>query len=546
MVRAGLVKDLPVVEAHEHVLVVYVGAENLHTAFVRFFVHPGVDLDGVFGVVAELEVRPAPAHRGVHAPGEIAHLELVAGALDDLQIGVEHGVVECGAHLADASAEFLPHLAVGVSRGGEPAVCLGALAERFVEGERLSGDEHQPVEQLARLFHVGNAVGAAAGERRAHLVAVVAVPKPHHRPVFGELVAEEHGVDLLRGVLGICHGHRDRDRVAVGRRRPGLFGLGNIERTADGGLRHDERLAVKVYLRYVRAARLGRRFGRGGGFRRIRRRGSRRECRCGFFALAVVLAGIGRHDVGIIENFRFGNFGVNVVVQRLKIEGFVRVGGAFVGERCAAAGEEGVAEGGEHRFGVERHAACPFEKGDTVLADDDAALQKLRVDVHGLCLDDGAHLCLVERHIKKIVLVDKTALAEIAALDILYQRAKEAVFAAIVPGGVRRGVGGEAHSRIRGGHGKRVAEREVCRDGVAVVALVAEFEELVARLVPRHAGEIDVRNLYAGVDRIHFVHEQRPRHDKREQEQQHNAHDDNRQLPAPARRGRVRRDGRFA
>ena len=164
---------------------VHVGAEDLDAALVRVVVHPCVDLDGVFGVVAELEVRPAPAHRGVHAPGEIAHLELVAGALDDLQIGVEHGVVERGAHLADAAAVFLPDLAVGVGRGGLPAVGFRALAERIVEGERLSGNEHQPVKQRARLFHVGNAVGAAAGERRAHLVAVVPVPEPDHRPVFG-------------------------------------------------------------------------------------------------------------------------------------------------------------------------------------------------------------------------------------------------------------------------------------------------------------------------------------------------------------------------
>lgn len=67
-IRAGLVKDLPVVELHEHILVLHIGAEDLDAALVRLLVYPRVDLDGVLGVIAELEVRPAPAHRGVHGP----------------------------------------------------------------------------------------------------------------------------------------------------------------------------------------------------------------------------------------------------------------------------------------------------------------------------------------------------------------------------------------------------------------------------------------------------------------------------------------------
>ena len=75
---------------------------------------------------------------------------------------------------------------------------------------------------------------------------------------------------------------------------------------------------------------------------------------------------------------------------------------------------------------------------------------------------------------------------------------------------------------------------------------MTEREELIAGLVSRHAGEIGAGERHARIDRVHPVHEQRSRHDEREQKQEYDAYDDDRQLPAPARRGRIRRDGRFA
>ena len=74
---------------------------------------------------------------------------------------------------------------------------------------------------------------------------------------------------------------------------------------------------------------------------------------------------------------------------------------------------------------------------------------------------------------------------------------------------------------------------------------MTEREELIAGLVSRHAGEIGAGERHARIDRVHPVHEQRSRHDEREQKQEYDAYDDDRQLPAPARRGRIGRDRRF-
>ena len=79
------------------------------------------------GVVAELEVRAAPAHRRV-APHRVVRDEQAVGvALDHRQAGEEDGVEQGRRVLADAAADALSqHAVAGDHRREVEAAVLGA------------------------------------------------------------------------------------------------------------------------------------------------------------------------------------------------------------------------------------------------------------------------------------------------------------------------------------------------------------------------------------------------------------------------------------
>ena len=187
--------------------------------------HGGLDLDRVVAVIRELELRPAPADRGVHAGFDIAHGEVVAGAGVDFQIGDHGAVIQRGRHLADAAADLLHDLAAGIGPGLLEAVGLRALADDVVIRERLAGLENDAVDLLGGELHVRDAVAAAAGERGG---------------LGGELIGQEVLLQLLLRHFRLRERGRDGDGVAGGRRVPQGLGGSDVKLNADlalgGGL----------------------------------------------------------------------------------------------------------------------------------------------------------------------------------------------------------------------------------------------------------------------------------------------------------------------
>ena len=147
----------------------------------------------------------------------------MAGAVGDLQIGVQHRAVQGGGHLADAAAQLLHHLAVGVGAGLFKARGLGTLAHGVVIRELLAGVEDGAVDLLRRQRDVVDTVGGA-GFKIGHLSA--------------QLVLEQLGAEIVGGDLGLGDLQRNGHRVARGGGVPQLLGLGHIEIHAYHGLRH--------------------------------------------------------------------------------------------------------------------------------------------------------------------------------------------------------------------------------------------------------------------------------------------------------------------
>ena len=89
---------------HLHIAAGLVGADDVDGDGVLRRVDGGDYLDGPVAVVRELELRAAPADRGVQSRGQIADGEVVAGARVYLEVRQQRRVVERGAHLAYAAA----------------------------------------------------------------------------------------------------------------------------------------------------------------------------------------------------------------------------------------------------------------------------------------------------------------------------------------------------------------------------------------------------------------------------------------------------------
>ena len=124
---------------HDHIVVIHLGAHNGAGQLVGVVVIGGDDLDGIVPAVAEGEVRPAPAHRGVAADGHVAGVEHVAVAQDDVQIAEQHRVVQRGGHLADAAADTGGGTPGLIDAGLLIAAGRRALPHRGVVPELLAG-----------------------------------------------------------------------------------------------------------------------------------------------------------------------------------------------------------------------------------------------------------------------------------------------------------------------------------------------------------------------------------------------------------------------
>ena len=195
----------------------------------------GDDLDGVVGVVAEFEIRPAPADGGVHAVGDIAGIEHVVRAVHDLQVGAEHGQIQRGGHLADAAAVFQHGLAAHISRGAAVAPRGGALAEGGVVGKGLAGIEDDAVAGLGCQAHVVLAVGGAADGGGAAAQLVPEQDLFHF--LLGDLrLRHGDGHGEFRTGRGFVHLLLGSGRVEIHAGLPGLHGAFGLVVIGVGGL----------------------------------------------------------------------------------------------------------------------------------------------------------------------------------------------------------------------------------------------------------------------------------------------------------------------
>ena len=216
-VGIGRVVAVAVAGGQLNVAAVNVGAPDLNGDGVVGIVAVGDDLDGVVAVVAELVVRPRPADRSVKAVGQVVDDEHMAGALNCRHLGEHRRAVYRGGYLADAAADLLHDLTVGICGRSLESGLGGALADGAVEGELLAGVEHKAVElRGAELDIVDARVGAVGVERGLR----------------AELIAEQRSDELLLGHLRHVYLDGDADFLQQPRGVPELLGLGGVKREA--------------------------------------------------------------------------------------------------------------------------------------------------------------------------------------------------------------------------------------------------------------------------------------------------------------------------
>ena len=149
-VQPFFVPQFPLAANDLHADVVRVRAPDLDGQLaVVVDVRAGLDPDRILAVVRKDEVRGAPVDRGVQPRQEIADEHRVGMALVDLEIGVLHGVVQRGGHLADAAAVAHRVVRAAVNGGQLEAGLLGALADDVVVREALARHEHLAVKAAA-------------------------------------------------------------------------------------------------------------------------------------------------------------------------------------------------------------------------------------------------------------------------------------------------------------------------------------------------------------------------------------------------------------
>ena len=119
-----------------------------------------VDADGMLGGVLELEVQRAPVDGGVLPHIDIRHGEHMRRALDHVQIGVQHGLIDRGRDLADAAAGLRLALAARLIDGGGAVALFGrALADDLVERENFARIQDRAVDGGAGKLQILCAVG---------------------------------------------------------------------------------------------------------------------------------------------------------------------------------------------------------------------------------------------------------------------------------------------------------------------------------------------------------------------------------------------------
>ena len=170
-------------------MVVHLGTQDGAGQLVGVVVVGCDDLDGVIPAVAEGEVRPAPAHRGVAADGQVAGVEHMAVPQDDLQIAEHHRVVQGGGHLTDAAAD---------AGGGAPRLVDARLI--IAAGRRALSHRRVVPELLAGI------VDPAVDGGGRQLDVLVTAPRPGAFGGAGTQHVPEHTfLQLLRGHGGELH-----------------------------------------------------------------------------------------------------------------------------------------------------------------------------------------------------------------------------------------------------------------------------------------------------------------------------------------------------
>ena len=191
------------------------GAVNLHRDVppAAAVVGPGLNLDGVVGIVFELKIDATVIDCSVHAVRNIAHGKLVAPALHNLQLGVEHGVVESGGGLAHPAARLLLGLSAHIDRPQAVAVGHRAGTGGVVVGEHLPGENDLPVAGVGRQGNVVQSAGRA-GDLAGGL---------------SQQVPEQVAPQVLLCDLGPGHGDRDGKGLAPLGLPVGLLQLLHVE-----------------------------------------------------------------------------------------------------------------------------------------------------------------------------------------------------------------------------------------------------------------------------------------------------------------------------
>ena len=134
-----------IVHFHIVVLVISTTQYDSHIAVLGL----GLDTDGMFGVVAETEIQGSPVDGGIHAQGKVIGGEHMLFPFDDMQVGIQGAVVQGGGYLADAAAQLIHGLTVGIGASLLVSLFCGPFAQNFVEGEGLAGLDNIVVDGLA-------------------------------------------------------------------------------------------------------------------------------------------------------------------------------------------------------------------------------------------------------------------------------------------------------------------------------------------------------------------------------------------------------------
>ena len=134
-------------------------------------------------------------------------------ALHDLQGGVEHGVVDGGGHLTDASAHAVLRAAPRVDGGGEIALVGGAASGGVVVGKLLSRQQDLLVAGRRGQLHVGFPGGASA----------------HPGSGLPQQVLEQPASQVVLGHVGPGDGQGDNDGLTALGVPVGAFQLLHVE-----------------------------------------------------------------------------------------------------------------------------------------------------------------------------------------------------------------------------------------------------------------------------------------------------------------------------